>query len=81
MQKKVKIYSALYCTYCIMAKNFLKKHGIEYEDVNVQEDEQAAKYISELTQQTTIPVIVIDDNEILVGFDEAKLKKALNIKD
>jgi len=81
MQKKVKIYSSQYCTFCLTAKNFFKKHGIVYEDINVQEDEQAARYITDLTQQTTIPVIIIDDKEVIVGFDEAKLKKALEIKE
>jgi glutaredoxin-like YruB-family protein len=80
MQKTVKIYSAPYCTFCLMAKNFLKKHGIAYEEINVQDDDQAARYIYELTNQTTIPVIIID-GEVLIGFDEAKLKKALDIKD
>jgi glutaredoxin-like YruB-family protein len=80
MQRKVKIYSSPFCTFCIMAKNFLKKYGIEYEDINVQEDEQEARKIMELTGQTTIPVIIIDGKEILIGFDEEKLKKALDIK-
>jgi len=81
MQKNVKIYSSPFCTFCIMAKNFLKKHGIEYEDINVQEDEQEARKIMELTGQTTIPVIIIDGKEIMIGFDEEKLRKALGIKD
>jgi len=81
MQKNVKIYSSPFCTFCIMAKNFLKKHGIEYEDINVQENEQEARKIIELTGQTTIPVIIIDGKEILIGFDEEKLRKALEIKD
>jgi len=62
-----------------MAKNFLKKNGIAYEDINVQDDEQAARHVYEITRQTTIPVIVIDESEILIGFDENKLKKALGI--
>jgi len=81
MQKKVKIYSAPYCTFCLMAKNFFKKHGIIYEDINVQDNEQAARYIYELTKQTTIPVIIIDDTEVHIGFDETKLKGVLGIKD
>lgn len=81
MAKKIVVYSSPYCTYCIMAKNFLKKHNVTYQDINVQEDEQAARYIADLTQQTTIPVIIIDDKEVLIGFDEEKLKKALDIKE
>jgi len=80
MQKNVKIYSSPFCTFCLLAKNFLKKHGIEYEDINVQENEQEARKIMELTGQTTIPVIIIDDKEILIGFDEEKLRKALEIE-
>ena len=80
MQKNVKIYSSPFCTFCLLAKNFLKKHGIEYEDINVQENEQEARKIMELTGQTTIPVIIIDDKEILIGFDEEKLRTALEIE-
>ena len=81
MQKTVKVYSSPFCTFCILAKNFMKKHGIEYEDINVQEDEREARKVMELTGQTTIPVIIIDGKEILIGFDEEKLRKALEIKD
>lgn len=64
-----------------MAKNFFKKHGIAYEDINVQENEEEGRKIMERTKQTTIPVIIIDDIEVIVGFDEAKLRSLLEIKD
>ena len=80
MARKVVIYSSPFCTYCIMVKNFFKKYGVIYQDINVQEDENAAREIIERTQQNTLPVIVIDDKEIIIGYDEEKMRKALDVK-
>jgi glutaredoxin-like YruB-family protein len=73
---KVKIYSTPTCPYCIKAKEFLKEKGVEYEDVNVAEDQAAAKEMVEKSGQMGVPVIVIGD-KIIIGFDQAKIEEAL----
>ena len=40
---KVKVYSTNQCPFCHMAKDFLKEHKIEFEDINVGENQEAAK--------------------------------------
>ena len=40
-------------------------------------DRDAAKEMIEKTKQMRVPVIIIDDKEILVGFNEAKLGELL----
>lgn len=68
-----------------MAKDFLEKHNVPYEAVNVGKDEQAARDMIEKSGQMGVPVIEIigDDgkSEIIVGFEINRLKKALKIQD
>ena len=75
---KVKVYSTNVCPYCTMAKDFLKEHGVEFEEVNVQEDQEAAKEMVEKSGQMGVPVIEIG-NRIIVGFDKEAIKKELNL--
>lgn len=74
--KKVKIYSTPACPFCIKAKEFFKENNIEYEDLNVAEDEKARDEMIEKSNQMSVPVIEIGDT-ILVGFDKEKIQKAL----
>jgi len=77
---KVKVYSTPTCPWCNMAKNFLKEHKIEFEDVNVATDREAAREMIEKSGQMGVPVIEID-GEMVVGFNQEKIKELLKIKD
>ena len=75
---KVKVYSTSYCPYCAMVGEFLKKHAIKFEEVNVQEDRAAAIEMIKKSGQNGVPVIDVD-GKIIVGFDEPALREALSI--
>ena len=76
---KVKVYSTQVCPFCDMAKEFLKKHKIKFQEMDVNKDKKAAAEMMQKSGQNGVPVIDVD-GEIVVGFDEEKLKKALKIK-
>lgn len=76
--KKVKVYSTPTCPFCQLAKKFLTENNIEYEDIDVSVNKEKAEDMVELSGQIGVPVIVIDE-EIIVGFDEAKVKEALEV--
>lgn len=76
----VKVYSTTVCPYCIMVKTFLKQHNVQFEEVNVQEDQNAAKEMVEKSGQMGVPVLDID-GKIIVGFNKEEIKKALGIKE
>lgn len=59
-----------------MAKNFLKERNIEFEDIDVGNDADAAKEMIEKSGQMGVPVIDID-GEIIVGFDKVAMMKVL----
>jgi len=75
---KITIYSTPTCVYCKMAKEFLTANNIEFTDFNVAEDEKAREEMVEKSGQMGVPVIFIDE-EMMVGFDEAKMKELLNL--
>ncbi len=74
----VKIYTTSWCTYCKRAKEFFKEHNIKFEEVNVEDDEAAGQEMIEKSGQMGVPVIDVD-GEIIIGFDEPKLRKVLKI--
>ncbi len=77
--KEVIIYSTPTCVYCNMAKNFFKANGVAYKDFNVATDMDKRKEMIDKTGQMGVPVIDLG-GEIVVGFDEPKLRSTLGIK-
>lgn len=77
---KVKVYSTPSCPYCELLKQFLKDKGVEFEAIDVSQDEEGQNYIKEKTGKMAVPVTEID-KEIVVGFDKEKIVKLLNLKD
>ena len=75
----VKIYSTPTCVYCRMAKEFFKENKIQYEEINVAEDEKGLNEMVKKSHQMGVPVIDID-GEIQVGFNREELAKALGLK-
>ncbi len=77
---KVKIYSTPVCPYCTTLKKFLKEHDIEFEDIDVSQNQEAAKEMVEKSGQMGVPVADID-GDIVVGFNREKIKELLGIND
>ncbi len=76
--KSVTIYSSPTCHHCHAAKEFFTKHNIAFTDRDVATDTTAVTEAVEKSGQMGVPVIDID-GEVVVGFDEATLKKLLEI--
>jgi len=80
MTHNVIVYSTPTCPWCFRAKQFLKEHGIEFEDVDVSRDHARAQEMIEKSGQMGVPVLDIDGN-IVVGFDVERIKTLLGIKE
>jgi len=74
----VKVYSTPTCPYCKMAKEFLTENKIDFEDVDLTSDQEAAEALMKKSGQMVVPQIEIN-GEILVGFDEPILKEKLGL--
>lgn len=72
----VTIYSASWCAFCHMAKQYLDGKGVKYTEIDVDADPAAARAIVEKTGQTGVPVLQIGDATI-IGFDRPRIDSAL----
>lgn len=59
-----------------MAKNYLDSKKVAYKDINVDEDQDAAREMVVKTGQAGIPVLFIG-NETVIGFDRPRIDAAL----
>lgn len=71
----IKIYSTPTCPWCVLAKKYFTDKKIDFEDIDVTDQTKAQEMI-ELSGQMGVPVIKIDD-EIIVGFDKARIEEIL----
>jgi len=76
--KKVKVYSTSTCSFCVKLKQFLKDNNVEFEDIDVSQNQERVREMVEKTGQMGVPVIDVE-GEIIVGFDRARIMKALEL--
>ena len=64
---KIVMYGTPTCGDCILAKHVFAEKNIEYENIDISNDEEATKKAIELNNgMRRIPVIVFQDHIILV---------------
>lgn len=74
----VTIYTTQTCPYCQMAKEFMKKNNVAYEEKDVSTDQVALEAMVEKSGQMGVPVIDVNGN-VIVGYSEKALREVLNI--
>jgi glutaredoxin-like protein NrdH len=72
---KVTVYTKYGCPQCDMTKLVLDGEGIEYETINVQDDEKAMEYVKEVLGLTSMPVVIVEGEEPFTGFRPDKLQE------
>lgn len=77
-KRRVLVYSTPTCSYCNMAKQYFDRHKVSYRDVDVSQDQAAARQLVRRTGQMGVPVIDINGS-LVVGFDRHKIDRLLNI--
>ncbi len=77
--KNITIYSTPSCVYCNMAKTFFKANNVAFTEFNVASNLEKRKEMIDMTGQMGVPVMKVGE-EVVVGFDEPKLKALLGIK-
>ncbi len=75
--KKIKVYSTPTCPWCVKLKEFLKEKKVEYDDIDVSENQEAANEMMQKSGQMGVPQIEIN-GKIIVGFDKEAIEAELN---
>jgi len=75
----VKVYTTESCPWCKKVKEFLKENNVKFSEVDVSSNSKAAEEMVEKSGQMGVPVTEVH-GEMIVGFNEEKLKKVLKLK-
>lgn len=73
----VKVYSTATCPWCTKVKDYLKNKGVDFENVDVSANREAAMEMVKKTQQMGVPVTEID-GEFVIGYDTEKIDELLS---
>lgn len=69
---EVVIYTKDYCPYCHSAKALLEEKGVNYQEIDVTNDEEKLKeMLAKSDGRTTVPEIFIDD-KLVGGYDNLR---------
>ena len=77
-QKRVVVYTSDGCSWCTKAKNYLKKMGIAFREVNVSRKPEEAERLVARTGQRGTPQLDIG-GQYVVGFDQPKIDRLLGL--
>ncbi len=77
-QPRVIVFSTPTCPHCRTAKRYLQQQGIQFSDVDVSRDMNAARDMVSRSGQQGVPVIDIG-GRLVIGFDRAKIDRLLGL--
>lgn len=76
---EVTIYTYPTCRWSILAKHWLRKHRVSFQEKDLEESDHARDEILQKTSQLCTPTIEVDD-KIIIGFNESKLMELVKKK-
>ena len=74
----IRVFSTTTCPYCYMLKDFLRANNVDFKDIDVGRDINAAMEMIRISGQRGVPVADINGN-VVVGFDQQRIKRLLNL--
>lgn len=81
MPKRVTIFTTNTCGYCQMVKKYLGAKGVTYDEVNLDIHPDKQQEALKLSGALTVPVTVVtkadDSQEVIVGYNLARLAPAI----
>jgi mycoredoxin len=77
---QIVIYATDWCSDCRRAREFLDKHGITYQLVNIDYDKAAEKFVIQTNRgNRSVPTIVFPGGDILVEPSNRALAEKIGI--
>ncbi|AKF09902.1 glutaredoxin family protein [Sandaracinus amylolyticus] len=73
----IEMYSAAWCQACSRAKAWMRDQGITYHEVDVDRRAGALAQLQMLNPRRSLPTFDVD-GQVLVGFEEARLRAAID---
>lgn len=73
---RVKIFSQPTCPACNDLKDYLKKKGIDFEDMDITVSKDALNELTKVYKVRVTPLMVVGDKK-LIGFDPVAIDRLL----
>jgi len=81
MSNPIIVYSTVWCPDCKRAKKFFNDHRIQYQNIDIEKNAEAMKYVEEVNNgMRIIPTIVFPDGSTLSEPSNAELAEKLGIR-
>jgi mycoredoxin len=79
LMNNIKVYGTRWCPDCLRAKQLLAREKVEYDWIDIEQDEAAAAYVEKVNGGfKSVPTILFPDGSTLVEPQNAVLKKKLD---
>ena len=60
----IKIYTTSWCPSCVSAKNLLAELNIDFEEINIEEENISREDLQKISGKYTVPQIIINNKSI-----------------
>ena len=78
MSESVTMYTTQWCAFCRRLKSQLARDGIEVAEVDIERDEDAARYVISVNGgNMTVPTVVFPDGTAMTNPSAAQVKERL----
>ena len=74
--KKIRVFTTKMCPFCVVLKQFLKERNLEFEEIDVSDDEKGIEELFKKSGQYGVPVVEIN-GKIIIGFNQKEILKSL----
>lgn len=68
----MKLYTSKTCAVCNTLKQYLAKYNKDYDTIDVTDNVEARRELQDKYQAVSVPVLVADNGDFMVGFNPAK---------
>ncbi|HYH04083.1 MAG TPA: glutaredoxin family protein [Bacillota bacterium] len=75
--EEVIVYTTPTCPWCTKVKGYLNEKGIQYREVDVATDGDAARKMVEVTGQRSVPVIAKGE-QYVIGFNPEQIDQMVH---
>jgi len=74
------VYTTRWCGDCLMAKAVLDRAGVEYDEIDIESDPDAAATVQAINGgYMSVPTLVLPDGQVLVEPGRQELLSALGL--
>ncbi len=78
MDDNIIVYGTTWCPDCVRAKKVLKKHNIEFQWIDIGQDDTARTFVEESNNgMRIVPTILFSDGDTLAEPSNTELSKKL----